>query len=499
MNCMRLNSRRIALLAFTSLALAACAGDCPDGSYKKGDVCVRVPQGAADVPGEASSADTSTSGARPAAATASAADAGRASGTGSALGSAGTAAASSTVGRPASQNVGGAAAPKQFGQNAGSSAPVGSSSPAAGPCSGRAGMSVCDQAMLIHCGADGTPTSTDTCMSAALCEVGSRSGVCAACSPGTFHCEDTLLQQCMDDGQYAKKDMCALAALCKEQAGACTDMVCVPNMKTCDADGSLRTCNADGSAFAEPSPCGQNLCDGTNGRCNKCVPNSKMCSGASLSTCSADGQGTNTEICPASGGDCATAMCVAGGCSSSFKLSGTACSAGGGRKCDGRGNCVECVASSDCPNKFDVCTSGQCIAGPGCGNGVLDPGETCETSGSGAYAPGTCDAAMCRLLDGAYGSCTLRGASSTPCGVNDGQGWICGGTGACTRTCSTPDQCRTTSGKGDCVPTNNGSFCAIRCSSPGSTAGCPNGQKCIDASWANLGVICGTQDLKPAM
>jgi len=68
------------------------------------------------------------------------------------------------------------------------------------------------------------------------------------------------------------QEKCASADLCKDNAGACTQMVCTPNAKTCDASGNLLSCNAGGTDFANREACGVGLCDAANGRCNKCMP-----------------------------------------------------------------------------------------------------------------------------------------------------------------------------------------------------------------------------------
>jgi hypothetical protein len=49
---------------------------------------------------------------------------------------------------------------------------------------------------------------------------------------------------------------------------------------------------------------------------------------------------------------CVTPTCTSGCCGTTDAASGTACTAtgdGGGKVCDGNGNCVGCLAPTDCP------------------------------------------------------------------------------------------------------------------------------------------------------
>ena len=291
------------------------------------------------------------------------------------------------------------------------------------------------------------------------------------CMPGTFECDGVLLKRCSDAGQWEEMQTCDSVALCNATTGACTDMVCKPSQKTCDASGKLLTCNDNGSDFASEERCGAGLCDADSGRCNRCVPNAKMCSGTMAVSCSADGQNTSMTPCTAPSGDCATSTCRAGECVAGMKSAGSACTAGGGKLCDASGRCVRCLRDSDCPGQFDACMEGSCVEGPGCGNGELDPGEVCEVAGPNAYAPGTCNRTTCGLEDAAYAACKVGTSSGAGmCGVNSSQGWFCGASGACSHVCGFADQCKTTSGKGDCIG-NGGAdkFCVIRCSTPGSS------------------------------
>jgi hypothetical protein len=186
------------------------------------------------------------------------------------------------------------------------------------------------------------------------------------------------------------------------------------------------------------------------------------------------------------------------------KSVGTACSTG---KCNATGQCVACISASDCPDpgpcNTKACTLGVCDARPKaagtacqsgmmcdgegaciekpCGNGRLDPGESCDTKLSSGCTP------TCRWTNGVYVSCTPE-RLGMPCG--SGQGWVCAPNGACSRPCASPDECKTESGYGDCLTFNGaGDNCAIKCSG----TSCPiNGLPCNQ--WGTLN-ICGTWTL----
>lgn len=447
-------------------------------------------------------------------------------------------------------------------------------------CVGASGARVCVGSVLHICGNDGRTAAEMPCENETLCQLGKSTGKCATCSPGTHRCNGAELSECRQ-GEWAVIRSCDSPGLCNADAGACTAMACQPNMKGCGLNGDLKTCNADGSEFSETQPCGANLCDAENQRCNKCVPGATRCVGsAALATCAPDGQGSTTMDC-ASNDECLTAACAGDACQTTPKASGTACSAGkcdgvgrcmgclaasdckpqaecymatctsgacmntpkargvscsNGRMCDGRGGCVQCVSEADCDapdctratctagmcgtmpspetatcstgvcngagkcvecntrnsskcSSNEMCMSNQCIAKP-CGNGVIDPGELCETAGPAAYEPGSCDATQCRLTDTAYYPC--RGMSLCPFNNSDQQGWFCAPNGACSHACSVDSQCRTVSGNAQCVSVAGGRFCGISCSRVGSSAGCPAGLTCIDTSALGFPALCGS-------
>jgi hypothetical protein len=493
--------------------LTACGKKCPPGYGLVGDGCKPVlAAGAAGSPAEAGTPTAAGAPSEGARQQAQARDTTRGTGTaGSAPRS--MSANSSESSPPTTGGTGGTGdAGSADSENASSASDV--SQATSGPCAGQQGGAVCDGAVLHTCNDVGESANTETCGNDALCQVGAAVSACAQCVPDTFLCEAEKLKQCSLDGQWVEKETCASAALCQEAAGACTEMVCMPDMPTCSSDGStLRVCNSDGSDFAQQQPCGAGLCDASAGRCNKCMPGSKTCSGNALTTCSTDGQEMTATECVPSGGDCSTATCRNSACVPGIKPISSACSGG---KCDATGRCVACITSSDCPDagpcndrtcSLGVCGSrpkaegtpcqtngmmcdgrGACISKP-CGNGVLDQGEVCETSGPDAYDRGTCDGDTCTLEPAIYARCQPMGLC--PSGS---QGWLCGASNACTHLCASAEQCRAGSLNVACMAVGNDGasrYCVIRCGTDGD---CPNSLRCIDYSMINpaVGKICGS-------
>ena len=472
--------------------LTACTSRCASGYGKVGDRCLKVVDDSKVIDGSATGNPTIDN----------ANSAQSHAGTSASMISSSPSGAppSSGLDSPSSQNAGAASGSAAAGsgsatpesslpesQSASSQAAESAKGPAEtaaeGPCQGRPGETICDAEVMHRCDETGVSAAAEVCMSEALCHVGSASGACAVCNPGTYSCEEASLFECGENGQYRLKEECASADLCKVDAGACTPMVCMPSARTCSADGStLRVCNADGSAFAEEQPCGAGLCDSTAGRCNKCMPGSKRCEGGGLVTCSTDGQTSSTDQCEPRG-ECWNASCVAGGCQNTPKVASISrCTSG---YCDGIGMCVGCLEDRHCDSNEFCDQSRTCKQKP-CGNGVIDPGEHCETQGPNGYQRG-CDRETCRLEDSVYAGCTVgpAGGPAGTCPFNANQNWFCGATGACSHGCEFADQCRTTSGRGTCA----GGFCVISCNSP---ADCPTGLGCQDASGLGLNKICGT-------
>lgn len=485
-----------AVLAFGVVLFAAgCGGgSCPSGYEKLGGYCRVLPKDA----GAMSSTNATTSeagsgsptGAAPVAGNSGGALAGKGAATANATGTAaGGSAPAGQTGAKSNTSAGQAGA----GSNVSSGASAGSSagSTSADPCRGTTDRAVCDGQTLHECGAGGVSTSQESCMTAALCQAGLASGVCAVCTPGTFHCEGTELDVCSDAGQYMKQEDCATAALCSEAAGMCTPMMCIPSGMSCSSDGStLNTCNSDGSAFADQKDCAGKGCNAARKSCNTCSPGEKTCSGTSLMTCAADGQAMTMMACTASG-ECSVAACQSNACAENPKPAGSPC--GASNKCDANGKCVACLAPADCTPKGDcvtpTCSAGKCGSenkpkgtpcgtdgqmacnGAGacaskCGNGTLDSGEQCDQSASGSAWADACS--NCELTKDVYRACGAVGVGDECGGANSG--WFCSPVGACTRVCGNT----ACPAPGQCLTTGPDAVCAIPCTPGGRPSPAPN-------------------------
>jgi hypothetical protein len=284
----------------------------------------------------------------------------------------------------------------------------------------------------------------------------------------------------MENGQFGAKETCASVSLCKAEAGACTEMMCMPNAKTCTSDGTLRTCNADGSAFAGGDvSCGAGMCDQIQGRCNKCAPSSKRCESTSVVSCSADGQTISTMACTPKG-ECWTASCSGSSCQDTAKTASDTARCNGNGYCDGRGSCFACLADRHCSSTQTCDTATHTCKEKPCGNGVFDPGENCDPKHPYfVNRKDLCDS-NCRITDAVYmNNCTRQGECWT------GAPWACASTQQCTTACdsSTRDFCKTNTGKGDCLTITDTMTakplqgCLINCASPFD---CPNGLVCTN-------------------
>ena len=493
-----INNRLVRMSLWWTLSLQvlmACKAVCPAGRVKEGDLCVPAP-------GTAQEGTESAEGAQSAEPDGSVASAGPGNDGGTATSSTSVSMMTGSAGGHADDA---ASTPTQNQAGSGASGGpdvAGSSAPASSPsepsvtanadvCAGHMNESVCDGAVLHNCGA----ATSETCMTPALCETGKSSGVCAACTPGTFHCEGAELSSCGADGQYSPLETCSSAALCKEDAGQCTDAVCNPNEKTCSSDGSsLRTCNADGSAIADELSCEGKGCNQAQKVCNTCVPGQSSCSGTDLATCAADGQTMTMMPCRATGGECSTATCSGNACRTGFKERGAACSSGGSM-CDGNGQCVSCLTASDCgspgPCATATCTNGQCDMAPRprgtacmgsnmecdgsgmcvekpCGNGRVDPNEQCDYMD--AAWRGNCSM-DCKVAASIFQKCNWRPGDC----AGEAHGWYCSSVGLCGRNCTSAADCPAGS---SCRPVTDGnSTCVWDCSGVGF-AGCPGGARC---------------------
>jgi hypothetical protein len=244
---------------------------------------------------------------------------------------------------------------------AASATPMKAKNPNAIPaCEGKNNEGACDGSKLYFCIDEAPDGPGMTCMSAALCQVGIKSGKCGMCESGTFHCEATDLQKCDENGQWMLDSTCASEALCKEAKGICDDVVCTAGEYKCKGD-ALVVCNDQLTDFKMEMTCEKGLCNAAGKKCNECDPiKPKVCDSMSqLTTCDATGM-KKTDSCPS-----ATPHCIAD-----------------------KNECFECVTTKDCGESKNecgtlACTDNKCVAGDPkplqtkCSTGVCDIAGTC--------------------------------------------------------------------------------------------------------------------------
>jgi hypothetical protein len=108
---------------------------------------------------------------------------------------------------------------------------------------------------------------------------------------------------------------------------------------------------------------------------------------------------------------------------------GTACSVGGGKKCDGAGSCVACLAPADCANPAGFpCVTATCGNNHQCGTSNASPDTSCGQGPS-------CSSGMGHLQDKCNGSGACVSGANVPCTP-----FVCGAT-ACNTGCTTNFDC----------------------------------------------------------
>ncbi len=164
--------------------------------------------------------------------------------------------------------------------------------------------------------------------------------------------------------------------------------------------------------------------------------------GAAPSGCTAD---TVKTVCGADA-TCRKYGCTAGMCTPTDAAKGTACTEGGGKKCDGQGKCVACTGNADCD-------SGHCVDGacqPCTDNANCDPDKYCDTAAKKCVADkkvgdACTDAGQCPKDQCADGVCC-----DAPC---NGSCEACSKMGACQKVINATDEnsCGAMTASGSCV------------------------------------------------
>jgi hypothetical protein len=477
-----------ALVVWASTSLLGCSASCPPGTVQSGSVCTAHPHDGVAGSGQDGTAANAQNAAPPGTAGVSMGAATTGSSPSNVSGaqapSAGTSSSTSNgvAGSPGAAGLAGTTSVAPNGAS-GTIGAAGTSGGLAGGPTGGAGSG--GSASSSKCAGGAAPSSelcdnvdndcdgkVDEEVPPAPC--GKMVGLC---KQGTQACANGSLGPCMGGVQPAMEvcdpqeqdencdgmsnEGCACTNGMTRACGTSDAGICRKGMQTCTNGVWPAECPGAIMPVAES-------CNGKDDDCNGqvddsptgCTGSTPYCQNGKCVACTDSSQCTSANECQPSVCDPATNRCVPG----QLKPAGTSCK--GGNVCNVVGACVAC------------------------GNNRADTGENCETSGQYAFSAGTCDPTTCRITDSAY-----RGCSGTPtCPVND-QVWFCAPQGACSATCTSSDQCRTTEGKGECIS----GACAVRCSSLGSTAGCPSGLSCVDTS--GLGgsfpaLLCGTVQVK---
>ena len=221
---------------------------------------------------------------------------------------------------------------------------------------------------------DANPCTADTCLGADGCNHQLlMEGECLdgdACTIGD-HCENGLcVGQAIDcdDNNPCTEDSCDGLGGCQhdnvvgecDDANPCTD-------DSCDENGCVFEPN-DGKCD-DNNPCTADVCEQAEG----CVytPTAQPCD---------DGNGCTT------GDTCAEGNCVGQlSCDDGNPCTDDTCEANG---CVHTANASPCDDANSCTQN-DTCEAGTCLGqsnGPCCGNGITEPGETCD----GANCPTSC-------------------------------------------------------------------------------------------------------------
>ena len=215
--------------------------------------------------------------------------------------------------------------------------------------------------------------------------------VAAVCAPAATRCVDPATAAvCSDDGQWQQAP-CDSDFACED--GQCHPVICQPDSKVCSGT-SVKTCSSRGVSYTSSVACsvGQACLDGA---CvaSACKPGASQCVGNAVVTCNADGTAWNHANCPAgnscdpTGSDQGGAACLEQVCPANTSF----CKNGAVLHCDGLGlteSVVEdCGTSATCAGAACVplvCQAGSKLCNPG---GLA----TCKADGMG-WSIGPCDA-----------------------------------------------------------------------------------------------------------
>ncbi len=262
--------------------------------------------------------------------------------------------------------------------------------PAGQTCRPSAG--VCDVAETCSGSAGSCPAnaflpSSVLCRpSAGVCDVAEKcTGVAAPCPDDAFAPSTTICRAA--DGACDVAETCSgTSATCPSDSKRPAGFPCRPSAGACDVaeacDGTRTECPAD--AFAPSAT----ICRPAVGDCDV----ADHCTGSSAACPADDAVKPVGTTCRAAAGTCDVAETCDGASKAcpgdSFKPSSVQCRAAIDA-CDIPESCSG--GSPTCPE--DVCAAGCPTCGNACGNGIVDPGETCDNSATqnGCGQDAVCD------------------------------------------------------------------------------------------------------------
>ena len=186
-----------------------------------------------------------------------------------------------------------------------------------------------------------------------------------------------------------------------------------------------------------------------------------------------DGAGETIDVVddsdlPVDDNECTDDVCTDGAPSNPFLEAGTTCAAGGKSKCDGGGNCVECIIAADCPGEDTECQTRTCNAGQ------CDVKNAMQGTAVASQTEGDCQVNQC---DGDGGVETVADESdpvvgSDPCTIHSCDG-------AMPKTDPAP------------INTACGANGSLVCDGDGQCVGCTAADQCDAPANPCLDVVCG--------
>jgi hypothetical protein len=341
-----------------------------------------------------------------------------------------------------------------------------------------------------HCGVDYTPQGTAVVMQ----QTGDCKKLVCDGQGGTTNVNDD--GDLPDDGNPCTTDVCTNGTPSHDPVAAGTS--CGAKLQ-CDGQGACLGCLAPKDCPGTDGECGTRTC--TAGACGMSYTAKGTKVAAQVAgDCKAivcDGAGATTTIAddgdvPVDNKQCTLDQCSNGAPSNPPAPQGGGCNQNGGKLCDGKGVCAQCLAASDCAGQDTECSARACNAGI-CGVTNQPKGTLLKAQTAGDCKANVCDGAGSTTVqnddkdvpvDGnacTDDACTAGVPSNPPsaaetiCAQNGGK--YCDGKGACVECASNADCASNVCTKNNCIAASckdgvqNGDETGVDCG--GSCAPCP--------------------------